>query len=88
MLNRHDLMYDPTLGWDLRPRSSSKNGLYYANNEGIRQNSIDASTKSGNKALEIILLGDSYTHGDEVAFDQTWGHYLQTKLAGMESKPT
>lgn len=77
------LMYDSTLGWVPRPRSTSKNGLYHANDEGIRRGSIDESTRSGKKGLQIVLLGDSYTHGDEVPFEHTWGNYLEQKLAKM-----
>lgn len=75
------LMYDSTLGWVPRPRSTSKNGLYQANDEGVRRGSIDANTRSGNTDLQVVLLGDSYTHGDEVPFEHTWGYYLEKKLA-------
>jgi len=77
------LMYDSTLGWVTRPRSASTNGLYFANEEGVRRGTIDQTTGSGKKGLQIALLGDSYTHGDEVPFEQTWGYYLEKKLAQM-----
>ena len=77
------LMYDSTLGWVPRPRSASTNGLYFANEEGVRRGSIDKTTRSEKKGQQIVLLGDSYTHGDEVPFEQTWGYYLEKKLAQM-----
>ena len=75
------LMYDSTLGWVQRPRSTSKNGLYYANDDGVRKASTDERTLPGKRNLQVVLLGDSYTHGDEVPFDHTWGAYLEKKLA-------
>ena len=75
------LMYHSTLGWVPRPRSTSDNGLYHANDEGIRRGSIDENTRSHNNDLRIVLLGDSYTHGDEVPFEHTWGYYLTKQLA-------
>lgn len=77
------LMYDPTLGWVPRPRGISQNGLNRANDQGIRRGSIDDSTRSAKEDLRIILLGDSYTHGDEISFEETWGYYLEKELARM-----
>jgi hypothetical protein len=75
------LMYDSTLGWVPRPGSTSENGLYYANNDGVRKSSTDEKTLTGGRGLRVVLLGDSYTHGDEVPFEQTWATYLEKKLA-------
>jgi hypothetical protein len=77
------LMYDSTLGWVPRPRSTSEDELYHANEEGIRRGSIDEITRSGKKDLQIVLLGDSYTHGDEVPFEHTWGSFMEKNLAKM-----
>jgi len=41
----------------------------------------DVDTLSKKNGLRIVLLGDSYTHGDEVSFEHTWGSYLEKKLA-------
>ena len=77
------LMYDSILGWVPRPKSTHTNGLYFANEEGVRRGSINQNTRPGKKNLRIVLLGDSYTHGDEVPFEQTWGYYLEKKLGQM-----
>jgi lysophospholipase L1-like esterase len=80
---RSYLMYDSTLGWVQRPRSTSESGLYHANAAGVRRGSIDENTRLKKNGLRIVLLGDSYTHGDEVPFEQTWGYYLEKSLARM-----
>lgn len=80
---RSYLMYDSTLGWVQRPRSTSASGLYHANAAGVRRSSIDENTRLKKNGLRIVLLGDSYTHGDEVPFEQTWGYYLEKSLARM-----
>jgi hypothetical protein len=77
---RSYLMYDSTLGWVQRPGSTSENGLYHANREGVRARASDEGTPARSDSLRVVLLGDSYTHGDEVPFEQTWGAYLEKKL--------
>jgi hypothetical protein len=77
------LTYDSALGWVQRPNGSSENGLYHANSHGVRTASSEKMTTKGENRLRVVLLGDSYTHGDEVLFEQTWGAYLEQKLAGV-----
>lgn len=81
-LGQSYLTYDSALGWVQRPNSSSENGLYHANRDGVRKALSTDSTTTGEHRLRVVLLGDSYTHGDEVPFEQTWGAYLEQKLAG------
>lgn len=85
---RSYLMYDSTLGWVQRPGSTSENGLYHANREGVRARASDEGTPARSDGLRVVLLGDSYTHGDEVPFEQTWGAYLEKKLteAGIQAE--
>jgi hypothetical protein len=82
--------YDPFLGWVPRPLSGSKNGLYFFNNAAIRKASKEiATTKSPpDGVLRIALFGDSFTHGDEVPFEKTWGYYLEEylKQAGVNAE--
>ena len=80
-LGRSYLMYDPNLGWVQRPSSTSENGLYHANGDGVRKASVGEETLIARRGLRVLLLGDSYTHGDEVPFEQTWGAFLEKKLA-------
>ena len=77
---RSYLIYDSTLGWVQRPGSTSENGLYHANRDGVRAGSSEEGMPARSNRLRVVLLGDSYTHGDEVPFEQTWGAYLEKKL--------
>lgn len=71
------LKYDRLLGWSVRKNSHSNNGLYHSNNIGIRSFvPTDSVKKDG--TLRIALFGDSFTHGDDVPYKQTWCYYLDS----------
>ncbi|MDM8531233.1 SGNH/GDSL hydrolase family protein [Anaerolineales bacterium HSG25] len=74
------LMYDPDLGWAPRPNSQSKNELYRYNSMGIRSMPLEYSITPQPDVLRIALFGDSYTHGDDVTFENSWGYYLENNL--------
>jgi hypothetical protein len=77
------LMYDPHLGWVTRPGHKSADGLYAYNSLGARTDPVtpvEYPSVPAPSTLRIVLVGDSYTHGDEVAFENTWGHFLEVKL--------
>jgi hypothetical protein len=82
------VVYDDLLGWAPRPNSRSENGLYSYNSFGIRSAPTDYSLSPPEGVLRIALFGDSYTHGYEVPFENTWGYYLENKLreAGVEAE--
>lgn len=49
---------------------------------GTRGNGVTGAVTGGVGADPIVLaVGDSYTYGEEVADDETWPAFLQTKLA-------
>ena len=75
-------VYDRNLGWAPRPRSKSKNGLYLYNECAIRTPSCDTviSKSPAPGVLRILIFGDSFAHGDNVSFENTWGHYLEDVL--------
>lgn len=74
--------YDPDLGWTPRPLSISNNKLYYYNADGIRSPSCDfpIARQAPSDTLRIALFGDSFTHCDDVPFNESWGNYLQEVL--------
>jgi hypothetical protein len=74
------LMYDPDLGWVPRPNSQSRNELYHYNSMGIRSAPSEYSITPQQGVLRIALFGDSYTHGDDVTFENSWGYYLENNL--------
>jgi hypothetical protein len=74
--------YDPELGWSVRPSSQSENGLYFSNAAGIRTATVGQTTsaKPAHETLRIAIFGDSFTHGDDVPFEFSWGAILENSL--------
>ncbi len=76
------IMYDADLGWTTRPLSSSRDNMLTYNIDGIRTAAhevvIPKTPRPG--VLRIAIFGDSFTHGDEREFNQTWGYYLEEDL--------
>ncbi len=72
--------YDPLLGWTAQESFSGH--VYSYNSFGIRtQRSDDAvSQEAQPDSLRIALFGDSFTHAEEVTFENTWGHLLEERL--------
>jgi len=73
------LIPDSLLGWAPNPIFKSSDGLYVYNRNGIRTRNILDEIPPKNK-LRIAIFGDSYSHGDEVAFENTIGNYLEELL--------
>ncbi len=78
--------YDPLLGWAAQEGFSSHDYSY--NTFGIRtQRSEDKiSQETPPDTLRIALVGDSFTHAEDVTFENTWGHLLEHQLqqSGMK----
>lgn len=74
--------YDPELGWSVRPNSQSENGLYASNAEGVRVAKVGQKmTQEASPGIfRIAILGDSFTHGDDVPFEVSWGAILENYL--------
>ncbi|MFH1038890.1 MAG: SGNH/GDSL hydrolase family protein [PVC group bacterium] len=79
---------DPALGWTIAPFGSVEAGLYRANSRGIRSRPKEYSLDPPPGVLRIALFGDSFTHGDEEPYVQTWGHLLEDELRkrGIEAE--
>jgi hypothetical protein len=79
--------YDPTKGWISKPNlrdmrvfddkilNTTSKGF-----RGMREHSYDIS----GDVTRIVLLGDSFTFGDEVSDDEVYARYLQDMLPGAE----
>ena len=74
------MIYDPRTGWSPRPDSSSHAGMYRYNSKGIRSAPAEYRRIPEKGILRIALFGDSFTHGDDVPYEETWGHLLEKKL--------
>jgi len=80
--DRTYFVYDPDIGWTVRPMGTSDDGLYIANERGIR---TDATRRPTARAaapgtLRVALFGDSFTHCNDVPFAQSWGAQLEEDL--------
>ena len=74
------MIFNPQTGWSPRPNSSSHNGMYRYNSLGIRSAPAEYTVKPIQGVLRIALFGDSFTHGDDVPFEETWGYFLEQNL--------
>jgi hypothetical protein len=70
-------VYDADLGWSLGKLAAS-DPLYYSDPQGYRCSKAmyDSSNTQVTDIYDIVCLGDSFTHGDEVLFEETWPYLL------------
>jgi len=80
-------IYDPTKGWiskqNLRGMKAFDNKVLNTNSRGLRGEKEFSYSKHPNKA-RILILGDSFTFGDEVSDDETYPYYLQKMIPTAE----
>ncbi|MBL8036655.1 MAG: SGNH/GDSL hydrolase family protein [Nitrospira sp.] len=74
------LTYDDVMGWTLGPNRKSANGLYYSSAEGIRASREGVSFAKASAKTRIALVGDSFTFGDNVPYEESWGYLLEKAL--------
>ena len=74
------VVYDDLLGWTIGPNRRSAHSLYASSSEGIRAPHKDVTFAEATGKMRIALVGDSYTFGEEVAYEQTWGYFLERAL--------
>jgi hypothetical protein len=74
------LVYDDFLGWTLGPNRRSADGLYQSSSEGIRAHRAGVSFAEFTGGTRIALVGDSFTFGNEVPYEDSWGYRLQQAL--------
>jgi hypothetical protein len=79
--------YDPTKGWlpkpNLRDVPAFGEKRLSTNAKGLRGADDYAGAKRAD-VPRILILGDSFTFGDEVGDAETYPHYLQQLLPGTE----
>jgi len=71
---------DPVLGWTIGSSRESNDGMYKSSEEGLRSITRGARLASGEAMHRVALFGDSFTFGDDVPFEQSWGHFLELQL--------
>ncbi len=78
--------WSPTRGWTLKPNLRDvpfRGKLVNSNSKGIRGSREFAYDKPAG-VTRIVVLGDSFTFGEEVGDDETYSHYLQALLPNSE----
>ena len=80
-------MYDPYKGWipkpNLRDVNAYNDKILNTNSKGLRGKK-DFPYAKNRERLRILILGDSFTFGDEVSDNETYSHYLQEMLPDTE----
>lgn len=73
-------IYDELLGWTIGSNRTGRDGLYASSAEGIRSPQSGLSYEKKPATCRIALVGDSFAFGDEVTFEESWGHQLELAL--------
>ncbi len=73
------IIYDRDLGWAPKPDARSVYGHYRYNSVGIRSPD-EYSLSPPPDTLRIMILGDSFTHGSDVYYEDSWGYQLERNL--------
>ena len=73
-------VYDEVMGWTVGSNRRSADGLYYSSSEGVRAPHDGVSFARPTKKTRIALVGDSYTFGEDVAYEDSWGDLLEKSL--------
>ena len=63
-------------------RGAADSHIYFSSTEGIRSPRAGMSFAALPARPRIALVGDSFTFGLEVRYEDTWGHRLETALGG------
>jgi hypothetical protein len=74
------LAFDPELGWDVAPSQASADGLYFSSVEGIRSARPGERFAGSTSRARVALVGDSFTFGREVRYEDSWGYQLERQL--------
>jgi hypothetical protein len=79
--------YDPSVGWRSQPNLRNAkvfgNKLLNTNADGFRGERDIPFSKSSERP-RILILGDSFTFGDDVSDNETYSYYLQDMLPHAE----
>lgn len=83
-------VYDENLGWSIGKLGAQP--PYYSDHNGFRcSQQLYETLRNGepsrpelNEVYDIVCLGNSFTHGDEVSFEDTWPYRLQ-QLTGLRT---
>jgi len=63
-----------------RVKSDSEEDIYLSSVEGIRSPRVGMAFSAASALHRIAIVGDSFTFGLEVRYEETWGHQLEVAL--------
>lgn len=75
--------YDPLLGWSPRPESRFMYGFYAYDAQGIRTKTPLSPPRISTSGITVAVFGDSYVHGDDVQYDDTFSAILERSRSGI-----
>jgi len=73
--NNEYVIFDSTLGWKLKNNGASP-PLYYASSQGFRISRDEFLMDKNIDSADIITIGNSFTHGEEVLHENSWPYIL------------
>jgi len=76
-------LFDPVLGWTVRPNSTGEGGLFQSGAQGVRSPQRGVDYAGTNPKCRIALVGDSFVFGEEIEFEKSWGHQLEAGLGNV-----
>ena len=68
-------IYDPMLGWKINSNGKAP-PFYFASSYGSRVTKSEYQNKTNHEKADMITIGDSFTHGDEVYCEDSWPYLL------------
>jgi hypothetical protein len=71
---------DDALGWKIAPNRKSEDGLYASSAEGLRSATQGEVLRNGLGDCRVALVGDSFTFGAGVRFEDSWAYRLEQLL--------
>ena len=71
---------DDTLGWTVEPNRKSEDGLNATSAEGLRSATQGEVLRHGLGDCRVALVGDSFTFGFGVRFEDSWAYRLEQLL--------
>jgi hypothetical protein len=78
------VMHDGEMGWTIRPNARTESGLYRSNGQGLRAER-EYSDEPADGTIRVVTFGDSFTHCDDVAFDESWQEQLSAQAPHLEA---
>ena len=81
------VIYDAQVGWTFKPNTERQGGIFTVNGAGIRSRREYAQNPPDD-TLRIAIFGDSFTAGEDVNDDESWGQQLEMLLndAGIKAE--